>query len=57
MLQVSLLTLVVWCLTVKYFFTRHYVTPLGNAWGVVAYGSDIYIAQQSDWIRKVIGPV
>jgi sugar lactone lactonase YvrE len=30
---------------------------VGNAWGVVAYGSDIYIAQQSDWIRKVIGPV
>jgi arabinofuranosyltransferase len=47
-LQVSLLTLVVWFITVKYFFTRHYVTPLGDAWGVA---DDVYIT--ADFARTL----
>lgn len=46
--QVLLLTLLMWFLTVKYFFTRHYVSPLGTAWGVA---DDAYIT--ADFARTL----
>jgi arabinofuranosyltransferase len=54
-LQLSLLTLALWFVTVKYFFTRHYTTPFGNAWGVA---DDVYIT--ADFARTLAhggGPV
>jgi hypothetical protein len=54
-LQLSLLTFALWFVTVKYFLTRHYVTPLGDAWGVA---DDVYIT--ADFARTLAhggGPV
>ena len=51
----SLLTLAIVFVTVKYFLTRHHVTPLGTAWGVA---DDVYIT--ADFARTFAnggGPV